>query len=91
MWDTDNPWTERAVESLRNQFSNVTVPVFFFRGGQTLILASDEAARLSLNRCRTKLADLNGFCVIDWEGEAASNKDSHRWESFGNWDPVRGG
>ena len=82
----NNPWSEKTINEIRSSLRGPLAPVFFFRGGQILLLGSQESGKITNQRCGRYLRGLTGWRVTDSNQETFSadgqDEDCWNWRAF---------
>jgi hypothetical protein len=91
LWNPENPWAARAVEDVRPSLKGLHMPLFHFRDGEIILLASNEAGSLTTQRCHKHLSGLIGWRVLDSSGclYGRSESEERSWRR-GEYEDVRG-
>jgi hypothetical protein len=74
--------SQETIDRIRGTMRRrVVLPVFHFRNGQVMFLASDEDAQTTVRRCERQLSSMEYWVIVDREGKCRSNADIDRlWD-----------
>jgi hypothetical protein len=70
---------EKAAEGIRSTLRGVSLPVFHFRDGKIILVATKEPASITSNRCRRYLDKMSYWAIIDHTGRALSSDVDDDW------------